>query len=171
MHALFRLPAIALVLCSTSCFAGPRLGSTLAEFTSLFGAPGFSEDLGRTSTFRWKRLRGREPVLTAVAAASFEVSALDGIVSEVVVRCKHPLSDAETALLASRFLRRYRAADFSKPSGSKDYKIYSTRDGAFVTVGEHRGRSVVVIRDASQQRNQDIFDREAAKVRPPTSNH
>lgn len=171
MHALFRLPAVALMLCSTCCLAAPRLGSTLAEFTSYFGAPAYRQRLVRTSTLRWKRLQGREPVLTTVAAASFEVSALDGTVSEIVVRCKHPLSDAETALLAHRFLRRYRAADFSKPSGSEDYKVYRTRDGGFVTVGEHRGKSVVVLRDASQQRNQDIFDREAAKVKPPTSNH
>jgi hypothetical protein len=171
MHTLFRLPAVAILVCCTSCFAAPRLGSTLDEFASHFGAPAYREHLVRTSSVRWKRLQGRERVLSAVAAVSLEVSALDGTVSQIVVRCKRPLTDAETALLARRFLRRYRAADFAKPSGSEDYKVYRTRDGGFVTVGEHRGKSVVVLRDASQQRNQDIFDREAAKVRPPTSNH
>jgi hypothetical protein len=158
------------VLVAGSPSFGASLGSPAHDFRADLGAPSWEEHLVRTSTLRWKPLRSRDSALLAARASALETSSLDGRVCAVAIWCERRLSNADTAHLAQRFFsRRYRAADFAKPLHPGPSRIYKLSHGGTVLVNEHGKQDVVVIGDNCYWRNLDIFDGEAAKVRPPTS--
>ena len=162
-----------LLLLSEPAEAAPRLGSRVTEFRASFGAPSFQEHLGRTHNVRWTQLRTADAVLTTLGAYALEVSALDGVVCELVVRCRRTLSDTEIAGLAQHFFpRRYRAAHLSAARRkSGDGVRFKLRHGDYVDAGPHQDHYVVSLSTATYWRHVTIFDREAAKVRPPMSCH
>ena len=106
-------------------------------------------------------------------SSSFETSAIDGAVCQVVARSRRSLSDAETAKIAQRFFqRRYRAADFVAARRQYGEQVeYKLHDGDYVKTAPYDGKYIVVVSSKTYWRNIEVFDREAAKVRPPTSNH
>ncbi len=112
-----------------------------------------------------------EPALREARAFALEAAALDGAICQLAVRCRRSLSNAETARLAQRFLqRRYRATDFAASRRSfPERTYYSLRQGDDVACGPHKNHFIVVISNRTYRRNVDIFDREAARVRPPES--
>ena len=164
---------LSVIVSGASAVAAASLGSAPHDFRADFGAPSFQEQLVRTSTLRWKPLRSHDSALVEGRVSALETSSFDGRVCAVVLWCERRLSKADTARLAQRFLgRSYRAADFNKPRwAGADSTIYHLSAGGTVLVNKHGKQNVVVIGDNCYWRNQDVFDREAAKVRPPTPNH
>jgi hypothetical protein len=147
------------------------LGSTAAEFRSQFGPTSFEEQLVRTSTLRWKPLRTRENMLTVAKASALEVNLLDGHGCAVAIWCERRVNNSDVARLARWFFgQQYHASDFRKPW--REYlitRIYKLRDGGTVLVNEHGKQNVIVIGSRAYWQNTDVFNGEAAKVRPPTS--
>ena len=164
---------LSVIVSGASCVCAASLGSAPDDFRTDFGKPSFEERLVRTSTLRWNPLRSKESVLMAARVSALETSSLDERVCAVAIWCERRLSNADTARLARRFLGRiYRAADFNKPRwAGAESTIYDLSAGGTVLVNKHGKQNVVVIGDNCYWRNQEVFDGEAAKVRPPTPNH
>jgi hypothetical protein len=154
---------------SASCLAEPHIDSTVDEFRAAFGTPSYEEKLVRTATRRWKPLRPRDAQLLAAEASAIEVFSLDEIACVIVLRCKRAFSNVDVSQFAQRFLRHYHAADFEQRIPEDGYKVYRTAYGDFVTANRHERETVLVISSALWKRNEEVFDREAARVRPPTS--
>ncbi len=173
-HRLFRA---SLLLCLASCLfsarvdAMVRLGSRVTEFHASYGTPSFQENLGRTSNLHWRPLRTHEALLREARAFALEVAALDGAVCQVAVRCGRSLSNAETARLAQHFLRRrYRAAEFAAARrGFPERIYYKLKHGDYVASGPFQSYYIIVVSNGTYSRHIDVFDREAARVRPPAS--
>lgn len=158
---VFLVPFAALLLYGTRADAETLLGSRLTEFYHVLGKPSYHEHLGRTANVRWTPLRSSDAALLAARAFALEVEGIDGVVCRVVVRCRRPLSDAETTRIAQRFFpRRYIERTRYKPN-----------DGDYVDSGPSDNGHIVVVSDKTYWHNVEVFDGEAAKVRPPTSNH
>lgn len=148
-----------------------RLGSRIDDFRSLWGPPSDEESLIRTATLKWNRLPANgESIVPGVFAA--EVAFLDGTACEIALRSRQRITTRKVAELAKPFLTTFRSADFAKPkSDLNGFRIYELSEGNVVLVNKHERHNVIVIMDKCYLRNQDVFDGEAAKVRPPTSNH
>ena len=164
--------------------AGTVLGSRLTEFYKVFGKPSYREDLGRTSEVQWTPPQRAKSGLAAARVVSMEVSVLDGVVCFVGLRCHRRLTDSETIRLAQLFLGRpYPAASFvAERRPDPETTEYTLTDGDHVKAGPHgiyfRGRRIchddhyfVMITNRTYWRNNEVFDEEARKIFPPTSNH
>jgi hypothetical protein len=154
-----------------TALADARLGASMDDFRSRWGRPSHQEILTRTATLRWKRAASRDQsFLPGVFEA--EVAFLDKMACEIVLRSNERKSHPAMARLAAPVLPRSRANDFSKPkSDVNGIQIYELADGTSVSVKQHQGHTVIVIKAECFMRNEEVFDREAAKIRPPTSNH
>lgn len=151
--------------------ADTRLGASVDQFRSKWGHPSHEEVLARTATLRWNRENSRAKSVVPGAFA-VEVAFLDKTACEIVLRSNGQRTSTAIARLVEPLLPRFRADDFVKPkSDVNGIQIYKLADGTSVSVKEHRGHTVVVVKGECFMRNEDVFDREAAKVRPPTSNH
>ena len=173
MFRVFLFTSAAVCLLASRADGEPQLGSRLPAFYRAFGKPSFQEHLGRTSNLRWSSLRAQDATLAAADVFALETSAIDGVVCQVVARSRRSLSGAETAKIAQRFFQhRYRGADFAaarqRYGEQAEYKLH---DGDYVKTAPYDGKFVVVVSSKTYWQNVDVFDREAAKVRPPTSNH
>jgi len=145
-----------------------RLGATIEDFRSLWGVPRKEEILARTATLSWTR--------KAAAAESFvpgvfavDVAFLDGVACEIALRSNQRVTSRKLAKLAKPFLPGFRSVDFTKPVS--DFGTYRVSDGTFVWANKYKRHTVIVIKGADYVRNEEIFDQEAATIRPPTSNH
>jgi hypothetical protein len=163
--------AIALSATGSTTLADARLGATIDDFRSRWGSPSHEEILVRTATLRWNHQKARsKSVLPGVFAV--EVAFLDKIACEIVLRSRQRTTLDKIVRLAEPVLAHFRATDFAKPrSDVNGIRIYDRKDGTSVSVKEHGGHMIIVIKGQCYLRNEDVFDREAAKVRPPTSNH
>ncbi|HEV2841929.1 MAG TPA: hypothetical protein VGW39_11430 [Chthoniobacterales bacterium] len=148
-----------------------RLGATIDNFLFAWGTPSHEERLVRTASLKWNQWPASfASIVPDVFAA--EVAFLDGIACEIVLRSKQRITPDEMVRLAKPILPHFRPADFAKPrSDVNGIRIYALEDGTSVSVNEHKGYFVIVIRGQCYWGNEEVFDREAAKVRPPTSNH
>lgn len=167
----WRLFLIAAVLLpGRIALADARLGATIDDFRSRWGRPSHQEILTRTATLRWTTASRGQSLVPGVFAV--EVAFLDRTACEIVLRSKERIARIAIARLAQPFLPRLNANGFAKPkSDVNGIRIYELADGTTVSVKEHQGHTVIVIKGECLMRNQEVFDREAAKVRPPTSNH
>jgi hypothetical protein len=151
--------------------ADARLGANIDEFRSKWGRPAHEEILTRTATLRWRRKVSHDESFVPGAFA-VEVAFLDKTACEIVLRSYEKKNSAAIARLVQPVLPRFRVEDFATPkSDVNGIQIYQLADGTSVSVKEHRGHTIVVVKGECFMRNEDVFDREAAKVRPPTSNH
>lgn len=146
----------------------PHLGSSLDDFRSAWGPPIREETLVRTARLAW-RWSGETNQLLSTGIFEAEVSFLDGIACEIVLRSEQQITSLKLAKLAKRVLPTFRSEDFAKPMNH--FGTYRLSDGTFVWANKHEKHTVIVIKGPGYTRNEDLFDREAAKVRPPTSNH
>jgi hypothetical protein len=148
----------------------PQLGSSIDDFRSAWGLPSAEENLSRTANLKWNRtLTKGEPIVPGVFAV--EVAFLDGIACEIALRSRQRITPNKLRQLTKPFLTAFRYADFAKPkSDFNGFLVYELSDGSFVSVNKHEKHRVIVITGPSYIRNESVFDREAAKVRPPTSN-
>jgi hypothetical protein len=158
-------------LIQQAAHATPRLGDGMSDFRSRWGQPSHQEILTRTATLRWNGKNSRsESLVPGVFAV--EVAFLDRTACQIVLRSKQRKPRLAMARLAKPVLPRFRATDFAKPkSDVNGIQIYELADGTSVSVKEHQGHTVIVIKAECFRRNEDVFNREAAKVRRPTSNH
>lgn len=151
--------------------AESRLGSSIDAFRSAWGSPIREEMLVRTATLAWRaatQSNGEFP--TGIFEA--EVSFLDQIACGIVLRSKRPATPDKAIRLVQPVLPSFRAADFAKPrSDVNGIRVYDLEDGTSVSVKQHKGRMVIVIKGQCYLDNEAVFNGEAAKVRPPTSNH
>lgn len=149
----------------------PRLGSSINDFVSVWGPPFDEESLDRTANLKWKDLAASgESIMPGIFA--IEVAFLDKIACEIVLRLRRRTTRDKMVRLVAPVLPHFRASDFAKPrSDVNGIRIYDLEDGTSVSAKEHEGHTVIVIKGQCYLRNEDVFDREAAKVRPPTSNH
>jgi hypothetical protein len=152
-------------------FADARLGGGMNDFRSDWGRPSYEESLSRTATLRWNQQTSR--IKSAVPGVfAVEVAFLDRIACEIVLRSKQRQTPNKMVRLAEPVLPHLHTGDFAKPrSDVNGIQIYKLADGTSVTLKEHKGHTVIVIKGECFLRNEDIFNREAAKVRPPTPNH
>jgi len=160
-----------LFLTGGTVFADTRLGASINDFRSLWGPPSAEETLVRTASLKWNRRRANgESIVPGTFAV--EVEFLDGIACEVALRSKQRITPNKLAQLAKPFLAAFRDGDFAKPkSDVNGFRIYELSDGTFVQVNKHEKHTVIVITSPCYLRNEHVFDREAAKVRPPMPNH
>jgi len=151
--------------------AQPRLGSSTEDFRSAWGPPIREEVLSRTATLVWRLAdQSKETFPTGIFQA--EVSFLDQIACEIVFRSKRWTTPDKMVRLARLVLPQFSAQDFAKPrSDVNGIRIYDLEDGTSVSLKEHEGHMLIVIRGQCYLRNEAVFDGEAATVRPPTSNH
>ena len=173
MFRVLLIASAAVSLLGSRADADTQLGRQLSDFYRAFGKPSFQEHLGRTSNVRWSPFRAQDATLASANVFAVEASAIDGVVCQVVARSRRSLSDAEAARITQRFFqRRYRVADFAAARKRFPQRTwYRLRDGDYVDAKPHDGRYIVVVSSKTYWQNIDVFDREAAKVRPPTSNH
>jgi hypothetical protein len=159
------------VLTAAAGFADTRLGATVDDFRSQFGRPSREEILVRTASLKWDRPGAQNASITPGVFA-VEVEFLDSIACEIALRSTGRITSKKLVQIAKPFLAAFRDADFAKPkSDVKGFRIYELSDGAFVQVNKHKKHTVIVITGQSYLRNENVFDKEAAKVRPPTSSH
>lgn len=149
----------------------PRLGSSIDAFRTAWGSPIREEMLVRTATLTWRAAgQSNEEFPTGIFEA--EVSFLERIACGIVLRSKRRTTPDKTIRLVQPVLPPFRAADFAKPrSDVNGIRVYDLEDGTSVSVKEHGGRMVIVIKGQCYLDNEAVFSGEAAKVRPPTSNH
>jgi hypothetical protein len=154
-----------------TALVGARLGGTIDDFKSQWGSPSREEVLGRTARLVWHSA-GQKRQPTPLPTSETEVSFVKRIACEVVLRLKHPPTKHQVAELGRALVPDFSEADLSiVKSMSGGGKTYELTTGGHVTVWAKARPSVVIIRSKLFLRNQDLFDREAAKVRPPTANH
>lgn len=148
--------------------AQPRLGSSINDFVSTWGPPSDEETLGRTANLKWKNLTASgESIMPGIFG--IEVAFLDRIACQIVLRSEQRITRQRLTKLVKPFLSAFQKADFAKPlNESRTYKL---SDGTLVWANKHKRHSVLVIKGPGYIRNENLFDMEAAKVRPPTSNH
>lgn len=147
-------------------FADTRVGSSINNFRSSWGSPSSEETLVRTATLKWSLRPNGKSIAPGVFAV--EVAFLDGIACEIVLRSQRRMTPSKLVELTKPF----RSADFLKPqSEMREVETLKLSDGTLVWANKHEGHTVIVIKGPCYIRNEDVFDREAAKVRPPTSNH
>ena len=152
--------------------ADARLGATIGEFRSLWDRPSREEVFVRTATLTWNRQPSRSSPVLPSGIFAVEVAFLDGIACEIVLRSKKRTAPGEFIELLEPLVAHFHAADFAKPkSDVNGIRIYDLSDGTSVSVKEHKGQLVIVMRSQCYLHNEDVFAREAAKIRPPTSNH
>lgn len=155
-------------LALVSSATGPRVGSSINDFVSTWGPPSDEETLGRTANLKWKDLTASgESIMPGIFA--IEVAFLDRIACQIVLRSAQRITRQKLAEVAQSFLPAFRNDDFAKPLN--DSRTYKLSDGTLVWANKHNGHTVIVIKGPDYTRNEDVFDREAATVRPPTSNH
>jgi hypothetical protein len=167
---LIILVAISL-LNSENVFATSAIGKRVDDFRSTLGSPSYQEILGRTRILRWNNRRMlRDAGIPNVFAV--QVGFLDGIACEIVLRSNLSISRENVIRITSQFLDRNqeRNAGLERVT-SKAFATYELKDGTIVSVNKHNEHVVVVISGTRCIANQDIFDKEAAKVRPPKASH
>lgn len=145
-----------------------HLGSSIDDFRSSWGPPFREETLVRTARLVW-RWSDETNQMVSTGVFEAEVSFLDGIACEIVLRSKQQITSLKLAKLAKQFLPTFRSGDFTKPMNG--FGTYRVSDGTLVWANKYKGHTVIVIKGPDYTRNEDVFDREAATVRPPTSNH
>src|SRR6266478_3585156 len=152
--------------------ADTRLGGPISDFRSHLGPPFHEEVLARTATLKWNEPRvGGRPIAPGIFAA--EVVFLDRRACEIVLRSRRKIPRDYLYRLVNPFVENFKGTKMPKPkSDFPNSTVYELTDHTFVVVNKLRGEGdVIVIMGACYSQNQEIFDREAAKVRPPTSNH
>jgi hypothetical protein len=148
-----------------------RLGSSIGDFVSIWGPPSRKETLARTANLKWKR-RGLNGASVVPGAFAVEVAFLDGIAREIALRSTERITPHKLVKLAKPFLTTFRSADFVKPEAEADaFPAYKLSDGTFVWANKRKRHTVIVIKSPGYSRNEERSNREAAKIRPLTSNH
>lgn len=163
------LLAVALFSGACSVSAGnPSLGRSPADFRSTWGAPTQVERLTRTATMLWKsKIRTLSPNI-----AEAEVAFLDGNACQIILRSRRPLSRQTIAELGKALVPSFRSTGIPTPKILSDgARTYALPGGGLVTVWADEKPAVMVIRGVAFVQNKEVFDREAAKVRPPTASH
>jgi hypothetical protein len=151
--------------------AQARLGSSINDFLSLWGSPIREEVLDRTARIVWDPpAKNNEELSKAIFEA--EVSFLDRIACEIVLRSKHPLKKARVVKLAKELVRDFPTSDLTTLKSENDGGItYTLSSGGYIAAWPTVKPGVVVIRSTLFLENNELFAQEAAKVRPPTSSH
>ena len=156
----------------TLAVADTRLGGGIGDFRSQWGPPFHEEVLVRTATLKWNEPRvGGRPIAPSIFAV--EVAFLDRHACEIVLRSRKKISRDSLYRLVNPFVKSFKGTNMPKPkSDFPNSTVYELSDHTVVLVNKFRGESdVIVIMGACYSQDQKIFDREAAKVRPPTPNH
>jgi hypothetical protein len=163
------IPVRTLALVSNAAEA--RLGSTINDFRSAWGNPIREEVLDHTATLLWRPAeQGNEAFPPSIFEA--EVSFLDQIACQIVLRSNQPLKKAVLVKLGKELVPEFRTSDLSRLKSESDGgRTYTLSSGGYITAWAREKPAVMVIRSTLFLRNNELFDREAAKVRPPTSNH
>ena len=150
----------------------PHLGSSIDDFRSVWGPPSEEESLVRTASLKWNgRAADGKSIAPGIFAA--EVAFLDMRACEIVLRSRKKISRDYLYRLVNPFVKSFTGTKMPNPkSDFPNSSVYELSDHTFVLVNKLRGEGdVIVIMGACYSQNQDIFDREEAAVRPPTSNH
>jgi hypothetical protein len=147
-----------------------HLGSSIDDFRSRWGPPVRGVVLDRTMRLVWKPA-GRKNKALPVGICEAEVSFLDRIACEIVLRSKQPLTKRKSAKLAKMVVPHFRPSDLAThKSRSGGGKTYALSSGGYMTVWTYRKPAVVVTSPLFLQNNR-LFAQQAASVRPPTANH
>jgi hypothetical protein len=111
------------------------------------------------------------PIAPGIFAA--DVAFLDRRACEIVLRSRKKISRDSLYHLVYPFVENFKGTKMPKPkSDFPNSTVYELSDHTFVLVNKlRREGDVIVIMGACYFQNQDLFDGEAAKVRPPTPNH
>jgi hypothetical protein len=162
---------VAVLLPERTALADARLGASMNDFRSAWGRAARQEQLVRTATAVWK-FDGQKNAILSPGIFEADVSFFDGIACQIVLRSAQPLTKDKSAKLAKTLLPRFQASDLAKlKSKGRDGRTYALSSGGYITLWAEEKPAVMVIRSKLFLRNNEVFDREAAKVRPPTSNH
>jgi hypothetical protein len=149
----------------------PHLGSNIDGFRSAWGSPIREETLVRTARVVWRWSDGTNaPLPRSIFEA--EVSFLDGIACEMVLRSKEQMKKSDLVNLGKALVPSLQMSDLARLKFRSDgSRTYALRDGGYITAWLGEKPAVMVIRNSLFLQNRELFDQEAAKVRPPTSNH
>jgi hypothetical protein len=148
-----------------------RLGSTIDDFRSSWGLPTREETLVRTARVVW---RWPDEASAPLPAGIFEaeVSFLDGIACEIVLRSNQRMKKVDLGNLGKALVPSFQVSDLARVKSRSDgTSTYAIRDGGYMTAWCNEKPAVMMIRGGLFLQNRELFDQEAAKVRPPTSNH
>jgi hypothetical protein len=145
-----------------------RLGSSIDDFRSRWGPPVRGVVLARTTRLVWKPA-GRKNKALPLGICEAQVSFLDRIACEIVLRSKEPLTKRKSVKLAKMVVPRFRASDLathqSRSGGCKTYALSS--GGYMITYWKP---TVIVTRSPLFLQNNQLFAQEAPSVRRPTAN-
>jgi hypothetical protein len=166
------LLAVALVSITGSVSAGnASLGSSPDDFRSVWGAATHEERLTKTSSLLWNFNQRRTSSLSS-DIKQVEVSFLDGMACQIILRSRRPLTRERIAELGKALVPSLRKKGVPRPRALGDgVRTYALRDGGYITVWADETPAVMVIRSRVFLQNKEVFDREAAQVRPPTPSH
>jgi hypothetical protein len=147
------------------------MGSSPEEFRSVWGAPAREERLSRTTSILWKFNQRRTSSLSP-DIAQVEVFFLDRMACQVIVRSRRTLTRERIAELAKALVPAVRKTGVPVARKLRDgARTYALHDGGYMTVWAEEKPAVMLIRSRVYLQNKEVFDREAAKVRPPTASH
>jgi hypothetical protein len=148
-----------------------RLGASISDFVSILGPPSDEETIFRTASLKWKRQRANANSIVPDVFA-VEVAFLDGVACEIALRSKRRITPYRLVKLTEPFLTTSDNSNFVKPELKvSDLRTYMLSDGTSVWANKHRKHTIIVIRGSDYVLNEEVFNREAATVHPPTSNH
>lgn len=146
-----------------------RLGSSIDDFRSRWGTPVRGVVLARTTRLVWKPV-GRKSKALPMGICEAEVSFLDRIACEIVLRSKQPLTKRKSVKLAKMVVPNFRASDLAThKSRSGGCKTYALSSGGYMIT--YRKPAVIVTRSPLFLQNNRLFAQQAASVRPPTVGH
>jgi hypothetical protein len=82
------------------------------------------------------------------------------------------LRKADLVKLGKALVPLFQTSDLATLKSESDGgRTYALSSGGYITAWAKEKPTVVVLRSDLFLRNKELFDQEAAKVRPPTSNH
>jgi hypothetical protein len=152
-----------------AAFGSTRVGEPVDSFRSALGPPSHEDILGRTMILEW-----RGPAVTknpiAPDISGIKADFLDRRACAITLQIRRSVSAPYLLRTIQPFLQS--VSKLPRPTThAKAYTLYYLPDGSAVTVSNDPIRSTIAILGRDYRRNLELFDREAARVHPPTSNH
>lgn len=150
--------------------AGARLGGGLGDFEAAWGHYSKSHALIRSARVSWQAHRGKATLPPGVQEA--EVIFIDKKACRIVLRVEAKASSARVARYISEVSQKDCHGKLPKAvSNVNGVRLFRLEDGTTVTDKQFKRRTVIVLTGPYYWQNEDVFNAEEARIRPPTPNH
>lgn len=162
---------VATVLASVNVAAADaRLGGGIGDFKAAWGHYSKSRALIRSARVSWQAREGKATLPPGVQEA--EVIFIDKKACRIVLRVEAKANSTRVARYISEVSRKDCRGKLPKAvSNVNGVRLFRLEDETTVTDKQSKGRTVIVLTGPYYWQNEDVFNAEEARIRPPTSNH